>query len=168
MKSIRIRAGSFAVIISFFLFLAACADSPTGEEGNGSAIVKSDTAVMNREGDTCILDLTFLDGEGNALAGGTADIVINDVVSGTLSADKNGAVTVEDIPMDAGVDVTVYDENGNTLAVSRIYVYTANISMYTENSDGVLYLYIEEGVDGLSAIMQINDEGTFDCVDLVS
>lgn len=159
MKSICIRAGIFAVIISFFLFPTACADSPASEE--------SDTAV-NSEDDTCILNLTFLDGEGNVLIGDSAGIAINDVAAGTFSADENNAITVENVPMDAGVDVTVYDENGNTLAVSRIYIYTADASMYTENSDGILYLYIEEGVDGLSATMQINDKGTFDCVDLVS
>ncbi len=164
-KSIRGKAGLFAVVAAFFFLLAACASPSTDSSGDGS--LKSDTTAKGGES-TLVLHLTFLDPGGTLLTGNAVDIAVDDTACGFFTADADGTVTVEDIHTGDSIDVTVHAENGALLAVSRIYVYTAEASMYTENSDGVLYLYVEEGVSELKAQMQINDGQIFNCVDLVS
>ncbi len=163
-KSIWRKAGLFAVVAAFFFLLAACAAPSTNSPDDTSP--KSDTAVAGDES-AFVLNLTFLDPKGTLLTGNTVDIVIDDAAHGFFTTGDDGVVSIEDVHTGDSIDVTVYAENGKLLAVSRIYVYTSEASMYTENSDGVLYLYAEAGVRRLNAQMQINDEETFDCVDLV-
>lgn len=164
-KSMREKAGFFAVVAALFFVLAACTSPSTDSSGDAST---KKEATANSGESALILHLTFLDPEGTLLTGNTVDIAIDDTAYGFFNADADGIVTVEDIHTGDSIDVTVYAENGELLAVSRIYVYTDEVSMYTENSDGVLYLYVEEGVGELNAQMQINEGQTFNCVDLVS
>ncbi|HMM06335.1 MAG TPA: hypothetical protein PKD52_06675 [Clostridiales bacterium] len=161
-KSIRGKAGLFAVVAAFLFLLAACST-----ESSDDVSTKSDTTAKSDES-VLVLHLTFLDPEGTLLTGNAVDIAIDDTAYGFLTADANGIVTVENVHTGDSIDVTVYAENGALLAVSRIYVYTDEVSMYTENSDGVLYLYVEEGVGEVKAQMQINEGQIFNCVDLVS
>lgn len=163
-KSTWVKVGIFAAIATVFFLLAACA-SPAKDNGNSSS---PRDAASNGEDGVLVLHLTFVDDEGSPLGGDVIDQVVNDTDFGSLTTDADGTVTIGDIQPGDSIDVTVYDENGSIAASSRIYVYTAEVNMYTENSDGVLYLYAEAGVTELNAQMQLNDGQTFDCIDLVT
>lgn len=162
-KLIRGKAGLFTTVVAAFLFLfAACSTQPSD-----AAPTKDETAAQGDES-VLTLHLTFLDPEGTLLTGNAVDVAIDDTACNLLTAAADGTVTVEDIHRGDSVDVTVYAENGGFLAISRIYVYTGEVGMYTENTDGVLYLYVEEGDTEVKAQMRIGAEEIFNCVTMIS
>lgn len=169
MKSVLKKIGLFTMIALLTCSVYACTSSKTADETSKDTTATDDTPTTDTTKDpACDLNLTFLDTDGNPLTDYTAAVSIDNGDSQTYTPDDNGMITVSDVARNGAVAITLSDSDGNALASSDLYIFTADTSSYSNNDSGILYLYAESSTTSLDAQLQVNDASALECVKLGS
>lgn len=169
MKSVFKKIGLFTIIALLTFSVYACSSDTTTDETDNDSTTTDDTTATEATDDlACDLNLTFLDADGNQLTDYTTDVSIDNGDSQTYTPDDNGMITLSDVERNGAVAITLSDSDGNTLASSDLYIFTADASSYSNNDSGILYLYAESSTTSLDAQLQVNDASALECVNLDS
>lgn len=169
MKSVFKKIGLLTIIALLTFSVYACSSDTTTDETDNDSTTTDDTTATEATDDlACDLNLTFLDADGNQLTDYTADVSIDNGDSQTYTPDDNGMITLSDVERNGAVAITLSDSDGNTLASSDLYIFTADTSSYSNNDSGILYLYAESSTTSLDAQLQVNDASALECVNLDS